>query len=58
MPTRTLHRPWRKILWKIVTNPALEVVVTIAVVLVAAWLLIQTEAVQSSGNLPFLFGHK
>ena len=35
---------WRNALWKLVKNPALEVVAAIAVVLFAAWIVVSTEA--------------
>jgi hypothetical protein len=39
-----LGSDWQKTLWKIVSNPAFEVVAAIAVVLFAAWIVISTEA--------------
>ena len=41
-------------LWKIVTNPAFEVIATIVVVLLATWYVIGSEALPS-GDLP-VFG--
>ena len=38
-----LGSDWQKVLWKIVRNPAFEVVAAIVVVLLAAWLVIETE---------------
>ena len=35
---------WQKSLWKIVSNPAFEVVAAIAVVLLMAWVVISSEA--------------
>ena len=35
---------WQKGLWKIVRNPAVEVVAAILVVLLAAWVVISSEA--------------
>ena len=35
---------WQKALWKFVTNPMVEVVAAIAVVLLAAWMVIDSEA--------------
>jgi hypothetical protein len=44
-----------KWLWKILTNPALEVVATIVVVLIATWFLVSYEAFQTgSATLPVL----
>jgi hypothetical protein len=39
-----LGSDWQKTLWKIVSNPAFEVVAAIAVVLLMAWVVISTEA--------------
>jgi len=42
-------------LWKILTNPALEVVAAIVVVLIAAWIVIGNEAFQNgSATIPVL----
>jgi hypothetical protein len=38
-----LESDWQKVLWKIVRNPAIEVVAAIVVVLFAAWLVVETE---------------
>jgi hypothetical protein len=43
---------WQKTLWKIVRNPTLEVVV------LAAWLAIQTELDTKVQVFPVPFGHK
>lgn len=48
---------WQKAIWKILANPAIELVVTIAVVMVATWFLIQNDVVQQGAQLP-LFGHR
>ena len=48
---------WQRTIWKILTNPAIELVATIAVVMVATWFLIQNDVVQQGVHLP-LFGHK
>ena len=42
-------------LWKLLTNPAFEVVATIVAVLLATWFVIGSEALQGSADLP-LFG--
>ena len=34
------HHDYRQLLWKLLTNPAFELVVTILVVMVATWYLI------------------
>jgi ABC-type nickel/cobalt efflux system permease component RcnA len=43
---------WQKTLWKILTNPALEVVAAIVIVLFAAWIVIETETEHRHHN-PF-----
>ena len=48
----------RAILWKIVRNPAIEVLAAIVVVLFAAWLVVQTEVEHNNRMLPVPFGHK
>ena len=42
-------------LWKIVTNPAFEVIAAIVVVLLATWFVIGTEGLPNGADLP-LFG--
>ena len=50
---------WHKTLWKVVSNPAIEVVVAILAVLVAAWFVVQTEVENRNAlQIPFLFGHE
>lgn len=49
---------WQKTLWKLLRNPALEVIAAILLVLVAAWLVIQTETEQRNTPFPVLYGHK
>lgn len=46
-----------RIFWRIVTNPAFEVVVAIIAVLFAMWVVIETEAFQSHGPV-VPFAHK
>ena len=47
---------WQKTIWKLVTNPTLEVIATIVVVLLATWFLIQTDA--GTNGVTVLFGRK
>jgi len=49
---------WQKTLWKIVRNPAVEVVAAIVLVLIAAWVVIDTETERHAPLFPLLFGHK
>ena len=55
---RAIRSEWQKTLWKIISNPALEVVAAIVVVLFAAWLVVQTEVEHNNRYLPVPFGHK
>jgi hypothetical protein len=48
---------WHKSLWKILGNPAIEVVVAIVLVLIAAWVLVGTDPFQSVNQQP-VFGYK
>jgi hypothetical protein len=56
MQTST-QTPWQKIV-KFVTNPTVEVLLAIGIVLVSAWVIIETETTQRKPPLPVLFGHK
>ena len=49
------HGNWQKI-WKLLTNPAIELVLTIALVMVATWYLIQAEPIDPTA-FP-LFGRR
>jgi low affinity Fe/Cu permease len=42
---------WQKI-WKLVTNPAVNVIVVIAVVLISAWIVIETESAHRKSAFP------
>ena len=46
--------PWQKIL-KFITNPTVEVIVAILVVLASAWIVIETESTQRKTAYPILF---
>ena len=37
-----MHHGYRQKIWKLLTNPAIELVVTILLVMVATWYLIET----------------
>ena len=43
---------WRNAFWKIVRNPAVEVTVAIAVVLLAAWVVVSTEVDSKKSLFP------
>lgn len=53
-----LNHDWQNAIWKILTNPALEVVVAIVLVLIAAWFVIDTDAIQKSMPLAHPFGDR
>jgi hypothetical protein len=53
-----LGHAWQKALWRIVTNPAVEVIAAIVLVLLAAVVVVQTETDLRSTPFPLLFGHK
>jgi hypothetical protein len=53
-----VEHSWQKTLWKIIRNPAIEVVAAIVVVMFAAWIVVQTEVDQNNTVIPVLFGHK
>jgi hypothetical protein len=58
MQPKNLGYHWQKALWKIVSNPAMEVVAAIVVVLFATWIVIQTEVDQKVQVFPVPFGQK
>ena len=58
MQIRAMRTEWQKSLWKIVTNPAIEVVAAIVVVLFAAWIVVESEVEHNNRYLPVPFGHK
>jgi hypothetical protein len=47
---------WQKVLWKIIRNPAIEVVAAIVVVLFATWLVVQSEAENRLSVFPVPYG--
>ena len=50
--------PWQKV-WKFITNPTVEVIVAIVVVLGAAWIVVETDSMQRKASpFPVPFGHK
>ncbi|HET9653248.1 MAG TPA: hypothetical protein VFP36_13695 [Usitatibacter sp.] len=49
---------WPKTVWKVVTNPAIEVIAAIVVVLLAAWVVVQTDVEQRAPVLPVISGVK
>ena len=55
---RQLEHDWRNALWKLVKNPAFEVVAAIAVVLFATWIVVSTEADSKRTLCPVPGAHK
>ena len=53
-----LNHDWQNAIWKILTNPAFEVVVAIVLVLMAAWFVIDTDTIQKSAPLAHPFGDR
>jgi hypothetical protein len=45
---------WQRQVWKAVTNPAVEVLAAIVVVLLAAWVVVETEAEHRIPHLPVI----
>jgi len=58
MQIKAMRTEWQKSLWKIVSNPAIEVVAAIVVVLFAAWIVVESEVEHNNRYLPVPFGHK
>ncbi len=58
MHLRFVGIDWQKTLWRILKNPALEVVAAILVMMLAAWVVVETEAEQRTTLFPLLTGHK
>jgi len=56
MSLRFVANDWYKTLRRLVRNPAVEVVAAIVLVLLAAWVVIQTEAEHRGSLFPVLFG--
>ena len=53
---RQLGNDWRNAIWKLVRNPALEVVAAIVVVLFATWIVISTEVDENKSLFPVPYG--
>jgi hypothetical protein len=53
------NTPWDKI-WKFLTNPMVEVIAAILVMLVSAWVVIESETMskRNPGAFPVLFGNR
>jgi hypothetical protein len=53
-----IHGNWQKIIWKLVTNPAIELVATIAIVMVATWFVVDTQTRMPEKGVPVVFGRR
>ena len=49
---------WRNAFWKIVRNPAVEVMAAIAVVLLATWVVVSTEVDSNKSLFPVPAAHQ
>lgn len=58
MHLRLIGNGWQKTLWKILSNPAIEVVAAIVIVLVSVWIVVQTDTEQRSSHVPVVSGLK
>jgi hypothetical protein len=58
MQIRFTGYDWQKPIWKILKNPAFEVVAAIVIVLIAAWIVISTEVELRTQISPAAFGRK
>jgi hypothetical protein len=57
MQTKCTTNHWYKRLWKILSNPTLDVIVAMVVVIFAAWVVIESET-QQKHPYPVLFGNR
>ncbi len=58
MQLRLEQIDWPRQVWKVVKNPAVEVIAAIVVMLLAAWVVVQTEAENRVAQVPVLSGVK
>ncbi len=58
MQLRLDSNEWHKTLWKVVTNPATEVAAAIVIVLLAAWVAVQTEVDERVPVAPVISGYR
>jgi hypothetical protein len=58
MQYKLIRDEWRKTLWKIVSNPTVEVVAVLLVVALAAWEVLQMEGMHRGPAIPVLQGNK
>jgi len=53
---RNLGNDWRNAIWKLISNPALEVVAAILLVVLATWVVVSTETEQNKTLFPVPYG--
>ena len=53
---RHLGNDWRNAIWKLIRNPALEVVAAILLVALATWVVVTTETEQNRTLFPVPYG--
>ena len=53
---RHLGNDWRNAIWKLISNPALEVVAAILLVVLATWVVVWTETEQNRTLFPVPYG--
>ena len=53
---RHLGNDWRNAIWKLIRNPALEVVAAILLVALATWIVVTTETEQNRTLFPVPYG--
>ena len=53
---RNLGNDWRNAIWKLISNPALEVVAAILLVVLATWVVVSTETEQNRTLFPVPYG--
>jgi hypothetical protein len=58
MRPKTIVNPWHKTFVRILKNPTFEVLAAIVVVLLATWVVVQTEVDLRQRPAPAQFGHK
>jgi hypothetical protein len=56
MVGRHLGNDWRNAIWKLIRNPAFEVVAAILVVVIATWIVVTAETEQNRTLFPVPYG--
>jgi len=58
MQSKSTNSRWYRKLWKILSNPTLDLIAAMVVVIFAAWIVIQTESEEKRPAFPVLFGNR